>query len=405
MLSLVIPTYNEAKNIEPLVQGIERSLGTIPHEILIVDDDSPDGTAARAQSLKKTYPSLRVIERKEERGLGSAVLRGFDEAEGEVLGVMDADLSHDAALLPELYAAIAQGVELAVGSRRLPGGGADHWPWYRQLASTVATGWSKLLLRLSLSDPMSGYFMVSRPFYESCKKRCRPQGYKILLEIYCKGRPTKVVERPYVFRDRQQNESKMSLRVIRQYLQMVAMLSADDFIQNLRRSYHTGRYRKVAAQLKPGTVLDIGCGQPCETMPDGAFLRFLGRGTGLDLKPCDIPFEFVQADILKMPFSDHHFDNIVAMEVLEHQTDPHRAMKELKRVLKTDGHLVVSFPDENPVWEAFWWLWENSFGYLWKGTHTGTMHSHEWQPILKQHFKIDHFQRHWYFNLLYRLRP
>jgi len=184
---------------------------------------------------------------------------------------------------------------------------------------------------------------------------------------------------------------------------MILILKFDHFIQKVRYRYHTGRYRKVASRLKPGTVLDIGCGRPCETMPDGAFLRFLGRGTGVDIKPCEGGFDFVQGSLLDLPFESRAFDNVVAMEVLEHVTDPHRAFSEISRVLKDDGRLVVSVPSETWLWEQIWRVWENTFGYMWHETHSGTMHPDEWKKILMQYFVVQSQRRHWHFDLIFQL--
>jgi dolichol-phosphate mannosyltransferase len=126
---------------------------------------------------------------------------------------MDADLSHDPALLPRLVDAVIGGADVAVGSRRVPGGGADNWPWHRRKASDVATALTRWWLRVRLSDPMSGYFVLRRAVFEGVRERLQPRGYKILLEIVCRAGPVEAVELPYVFRDRQQGVSKVSPRV------------------------------------------------------------------------------------------------------------------------------------------------------------------------------------------------
>ena len=184
--SLVIPTYNEAENIVPLLEAIHAALDGFGHEIIVVDDDSPDQTWAVADSFAQAHPWVRVHRRVGDRGLSSAVLAGFALAQGDVLGVMDGDCSHDPAILPPLIKAVREGAQLAVGSRRIPGGGATDWPWVRRRMSDLATAVAKALLNLPLSDPMSGYFFVSRSFYEACLRRIQPLGYKILLSFYCR---------------------------------------------------------------------------------------------------------------------------------------------------------------------------------------------------------------------------
>jgi len=205
-------------------RAVHRALNDIPHEVIIVDDDSPDGTWQVVEELARTSPWLRVVRRIGRRGLSSAVLEGFEAATAPILGVMDADLSHDENILPKLIAAVAGGAELAVGSRRIPGGGATRWPWYRRFTSWGATMMAKALLRLDISDPMSGFFVVTRGLFERSKPRLEPTGYKILLEIYCKGQPARVVEVPFIFRDRRQGYSKLSAGVMSDFVRMVLRL-------------------------------------------------------------------------------------------------------------------------------------------------------------------------------------
>ena len=225
--SLVVPTYNERENMAAFTAAVHRALEGISHEVIIVDDDSPDLTWKLVEELSATAPWLRVVRRVGRRGLSSAVLEGFEAATAPVLGVMDADLSHDENILPKLIHAVESGADLAVGSRRIPGGGATHWPWYRRVTSWSATMMAKALLRLSISDPMSGFFVMKRGLYERAKARLEPTGYKILLEIYCKGRPEKVSEVPFVFRDRRQGHSKLSAGVMRDFVGMVLRLRSD----------------------------------------------------------------------------------------------------------------------------------------------------------------------------------
>jgi dolichol-phosphate mannosyltransferase len=216
MFSLIVPTYNEAGNILLLLESVHRVLERLPHEIIVVDDDSPDKTWELVSVFALSHSRVRVKRRCHERGLSSAVSAGFEIARGGILGVMDADLSHDERILPKLIEGIEQGADIAVGSRRIQGGGAVEWPWGRKLSSTGATFAAKVILDLKLSDPMSGYFVLKRSLYESCKERLSPMGYKILIEIYCKGRPKKVREVPFVFRNRGEGYSKMSRMVIQQ---------------------------------------------------------------------------------------------------------------------------------------------------------------------------------------------
>ncbi len=226
-LSLVVPTYNERGNIAPLIDQLRAALGALAYEIIVVDDASPDGTGSAVQSLADEDPRLRLIERKGERGLSGAVIHGFKAARGSILAVIDADLSHDPALLPSLVAAVKGGAEIAVGSRRVAGGGADKWPWHRRFTSDAATYLAKFLLHVPIEDVMSGYFVLRRDVYDRVRGRLQPEGYKILLEILVRARPMKVVELPYVFKDRHQGVSKLTPGVAAQYLRLIWRLSRD----------------------------------------------------------------------------------------------------------------------------------------------------------------------------------
>jgi dolichol-phosphate mannosyltransferase len=159
-----------------------------------------------------------VIRRTTGRGLSAAVIEGLARARGDLLAVMDADLSHPPTLLPRLADAAADGADVAVGSRRIPGGGADNWTWHRRRASDVATALARWWLRVPLSDPMSGYFVLRRAVFEAVHGRLRPRGYKLLLEIVCRAGPVKIVELPYVFRERRPGVSKISVGVGWQFL-------------------------------------------------------------------------------------------------------------------------------------------------------------------------------------------
>jgi dolichol-phosphate mannosyltransferase len=218
--TLIIPTYNERENIIPLLELVQRCLTGIDYEILVVDDDSPDGTADLAAEYVRAHPEVKVVRRKSgQKGLSLSVVDGFDRAAGRALGVMDADLSHDPEILPRLVNAVNGAAEAAVGSRRVPGGGADNWPWFRRLYSTVATEITRRLLNVPVRDPMSGYFVIRRAVYERAKNKLNATGYKILLELLVRAQVKDVVEIPFTFRDRKQGYSKLSSRVAAQFFE------------------------------------------------------------------------------------------------------------------------------------------------------------------------------------------
>jgi dolichol-phosphate mannosyltransferase len=218
-ISLVVPTYNERDNIVPLLDAVRESMVGRDLEVWVVDDDSPDHTWEIAADYAMRHSEVSVIRRLGARGLSAAVVEGFLRSTGELLAVMDADLSHDPALLPKLVDAVTNGAHVAVGSRRVTGGSAENWAWHRKRTSDAATWLARWWLRVPLSDPMSGYFVLRRSVFNAVHhEKLENRGYKILLEIVCRARETRLVEIPYVFRDRRQGISKLSLRVAAQFL-------------------------------------------------------------------------------------------------------------------------------------------------------------------------------------------
>jgi len=211
-VSIVIPTYREAPNVRALVNRICAAMSgvTCPYEILIVDDDSRDGTDRVVHELSGPDCPLRMIARVGERDLSSAVLRGFSEATGDILICMDADLSHPPEAIPTLLDCLCQpGVELVLGSRYFPGGSADEkWGVIRAINSTVATALARPFT--SVKDPMSGFFAVHRAVYRR-SAFLRPIGYKIALELIVKCGCSIIREVPIHFAARQAGQSKLTL--------------------------------------------------------------------------------------------------------------------------------------------------------------------------------------------------
>ena len=201
MLSLVVPTYNERENLPALAERVHRSLTGYDYELVVVDDDSPDGTAELAENLSSQYP-IRVICRKGERGLASAVVAGFNRAKGEVLGVMDADLQHPPERIVELLQEIDKGSDVAIASRYVPGGSIPQWSAKRRIISRAATAVARLFLPSvrRVKDPLSGFFLLKRKVIEGVE--LKPTGYKILLEVLARGKVDGVKEVPYAFGER-----------------------------------------------------------------------------------------------------------------------------------------------------------------------------------------------------------
>lgn len=217
LVSLIIPTYNESKNIKTLIPEVEKALKSVPHEIIVVDDNSPDKTWHVASSFK----SVRIIRRIGERGLATAVIRGFKEAEGTILGVMDADLSHPPEKLKELVQPLlVYEQDLTIGSRLVRGGAVEEWPFFRKL-----TSWGARLLARPLTpvkDIMSGFFFFRRSVIRGVE--LKPVGYKILLEILVKGHYRHVLEVPYVFRNREVGKSKLNSAEYWNYIKHLSRL-------------------------------------------------------------------------------------------------------------------------------------------------------------------------------------
>ncbi len=222
MISIVIPTYNEKESLPVLLERIfsVTRQASIEAEVVIVDDNSPDGTAEVASSLGERYP-VRVLRRAGKLGLSSAVIEGFAAASGDILGVMDADMSHDPGIIPAMVGAMEnEGVEFTVGSRHVRGGGITNWPLKRRIVSSVAILMGKPLT--GIRDVTSGFFFLRRSVIEGVT--LNPIGFKICLEIAVKGNFRRFREVPYVFTDRAGGSSKFNKKEIINYLRQLADL-------------------------------------------------------------------------------------------------------------------------------------------------------------------------------------
>ncbi len=224
LLSIIVPTFQESQNLRLLVREIAEAIDGVisTWEIIVVDDNSRDGSIDVCLSLGAEGFPIRLIVRTHARDLSSAVVEGFRYARAQVFLVMDADLSHPAVAIPQLYSAILEGAEFAIGSRYVPGGGSDDSRnVYRWLNSKVASGLAKPLV--SLSDPMAGYFAFPRSLLLRCED-LKPIGYKIALELLIKSRATRIREIPIHFRTRQFGESKLKLKQQLLYLHHLWLL-------------------------------------------------------------------------------------------------------------------------------------------------------------------------------------
>lgn len=225
-LSVISPTLNEAECVPLLVEELERALGDINHEILIVDDNSPDGTWSIAQNISLTNPQVRSLRRMQNPGLGAAVIDGFSAAKGDVLACIDADLQHDPLILTRMLEELQDGADIVVGSRHAEGGSTGEWGHLRRVQSWIANKLAQLLLGVRLKDPMSGYFLVRRKDFYEIREQLNGKGFKILLEILWNLNARKIKEVPYTFRPRTRGQSKLSGRIILQFIHQLWRLGS-----------------------------------------------------------------------------------------------------------------------------------------------------------------------------------
>ncbi len=209
-VSIVVPTYNERDNVRPLCDGIREAIGSAwDYEVIIVDDNSPDGTADAVREMASEDPRIRLLQRPGKLGLGTAVADGFALAEGDYWIMMDADLSHRPEELPRMLNALSD-ADIVIGSRYVAGGGVQNWPLWRQAVSRGASGMGRMIVGLSVRDLTSGFGGFRRRWMEPLLPDLNPKGFKLLLEILAKSRGARVRETPITFVDRQNGRSKAS---------------------------------------------------------------------------------------------------------------------------------------------------------------------------------------------------
>jgi dolichol-phosphate mannosyltransferase len=223
-VSIIVPALNEAPNLPPLAEQIDAAMAGRPYEVIVVDDNSRDDTPAVAARLAVKFPLRLIVREHPKDGLSGAVLRGMAEARGEYLVVMDADLQHPPAKLPELLASLERDeADFVLGSRYVPGGcTGERWGVHRRINSRVATFLGRPFAG-RVTDPMSGFFALKRKTYEHAQ-RLTPLGYKIGLELMSKARVRRVREVPIHFAERTRGESKLTLREQFRYLEHLSRL-------------------------------------------------------------------------------------------------------------------------------------------------------------------------------------
>ena len=213
-LSVVIPTFKERGNVAELIKRLERTLDSVAWEAIFVDDDSPDGTADAVKAIAVHDPRVRCLRRVGRRGLAGACIEGMLSSSAPYLAVMDADLQHDERILPQMLAKLQSGqFDLVAATRYVEGGSAGSFSEGRGKISRIATGLAQRILGTSLSDPMSGFFMMRRDALDAIAARLSPAGFEILLDIATAGKALRIAEQPFVFRNRHEGESKFNIQI------------------------------------------------------------------------------------------------------------------------------------------------------------------------------------------------
>jgi dolichol-phosphate mannosyltransferase len=223
-LSVIVPTLNERENILPLIEHIRSVLSGIAWEVIFVDDDSRDGTAAHVREVARRDRRVRCLQRIGRRGLSTACIEGILASSAPFVAVLDADLQHDERLLSQMLAVLKHDpVDIVIGSRYVAGGGTGQWDKNRVRLSGVATRVSRMICKSDIADPMSGFFMLRREIFEAAVRRLSGQGFKILLDLLASA-PTsvRVRELPFEFRPRRYGESKLDTLVAWEYVMLIA---------------------------------------------------------------------------------------------------------------------------------------------------------------------------------------
>src|SRR5947199_7012874 len=231
-LTVVVPTFKERDNVPLLVDKLARTLSGIDWEVVFVDDNSPDGTASLARQIGESDARVRCIHRIGRRGLSGACIEGMLSSQAKYVAVMDADLQHDETLLTAMLEKLRGGIDLAVASRYLAGGSAAGLAGARrEQASRLSTALARKLLGVTLTDPMSGFFMIRRDRFEELAPQLSSQGFKILLDIVATARGNlRIAELPFVFGERQHGESKLDARVALDFAALIPSKLTNDAV-------------------------------------------------------------------------------------------------------------------------------------------------------------------------------
>jgi dolichol-phosphate mannosyltransferase len=230
-LTIVVPTFNEHENLVPLIELVSPALEGVEWEIIFVDDDSADGTAAAVRDIARRDPRIRGLLRIGRRGLSTACIEGILASSAPFVAVMDADLQHDERLLPRMLETLKrEPYDIVVGSRYVAGGSVGDWDGHRAGISSLATKLSRLVCKTDIADPMSGFFMMRREIFDGAVRRLSGQGFKILLDLLASSPDQlRLKELPYQFRRRRHGTSKLDTLVAWEF----GMLLGDKLVGHL----------------------------------------------------------------------------------------------------------------------------------------------------------------------------
>jgi len=223
-LTVVVPTFNERDNVEPLLELLASVLEHVDWEVIFVDDDSSDGTASRVREIASREARVRCLQRIGRRGLSTACIEGVLASSAPYVAIMDGDLQHDERLLPRMLETLKhEPVDLVIGSRHVSGGGMGDLSQRRAEISNLATRLSRIICRTEIADPMSGFFMMRRQVFENAVRELSGQGFKILLDLLASSpQPLRLKELPYHFRRRQHGTSKLDTLVAWEFGMLIA---------------------------------------------------------------------------------------------------------------------------------------------------------------------------------------
>jgi len=395
-LSIIIPTINEAGNIQALIPRIQTALKT-NYTVVIVDDNSTDGTQTVVTELSSSYP-IRIIPRPQKLGLASAVIEGIKSDAADAYIIMDADLSHPPEILQELRSQI-EIYDLVVASRHVKGGSTSGWPFKRRIFSRVAIMLARPLT--PIKDATSGFFAIRRECLEGV--HLTPLGFKIGLECFVKAKWKSFSEIPFAFRDRSHGQSKLGYTEIAAYIRQLFhlyMYTFRKFVKLLifsasrNRSFHEADYdwtswyrgnpvqkwwkktlaRKVLKYSNlshPAKIIDIGCGSsPLITLLDSDCI-------GIDTNVAKLRFmrkrstaSFLAMDAQCLTFKDYSFDHVLCIELIEHLHNLELAISEISRILKPLGTAVIATPDYGTLrWRIIEGIYSIAMPYAYASDH------------------------------------